>query len=35
MNIIGIDVSKAKLDYAWLREDEKLKTKVVDNTKDG
>jgi transposase len=35
MNIIGIDVSKAKLDCAWLREDEKLKTKVVDNTKDG
>jgi transposase len=34
MNTIGIDVSKAKLDCAWLREDEKLKTKVVTNTLD-
>lgn len=35
MNVIGIDVSKAKLDCAWLKEDEKLKTKVVSNTFDG
>lgn len=35
MNIIGIDVSKAKLDCAWLKADEKLKTKVVTNTLDG
>ena len=35
MSIIGIDVSKAKLDCAWLKEDDKLKTKVIDNTQDG
>jgi len=35
MNVIGIDVSKAKLDCAWLKEDEKRKTKVVSNTLDG
>jgi len=34
MNVIGIDVSKAKLDCAWLKEDEKRKTKVVSNTFD-
>lgn len=32
MNIIGIDVSKDKLDCAWPREEEKLKTKVFSNT---
>ena len=31
MNTIGIDVSKEKLDFAWLREQDKLKTKVVAN----
>ncbi|MFI3190436.1 MAG: transposase, partial [Methylococcales bacterium] len=31
MNTIGIDVSKEKLDCAWLREQDKLKTKVVAN----
>jgi transposase len=31
MNIIGIDVSKAKLDVAWLSENNKIKTKVVEN----
>ena len=31
MNIIGIDVSKEKLDCAWLREQDKLKTKAVVN----
>ena len=35
MSIIGIDVSKTKLDCAWLKEDDKLKTKVVDNKQDG
>ena len=35
MNIIGIDVSKAKLDCAWLKEDDKIKAKAVDNTKNG
>ena len=35
MNIIGIDVSKAKLDCAWLKGDDKLKTKVITNTLDG
>ena len=31
MNIIGIDVSKEKLDCAWPREEGKLKTKVFSN----
>ena len=31
MNVIGIDVSKEKLDCAWLREQDKLKTKVFAN----
>jgi transposase len=31
MNTIGIDVSKEKLDCAWLREQDKLKTKAVAN----
>lgn len=31
MNSIGIDVSKAKLDCAWLKEQDKVKTKVVTN----
>jgi transposase len=31
MNVIGIDVSKAKLDCAWLGESNKLKTKVFPN----
>ena len=31
MNTIGIDVSKDKLDCAWLREQDRLKTKVVAN----
>ena len=35
MNIIGIDVSKAKLDCAWLREEHKAKAKVVANRLDG
>lgn len=35
MSTIGIDVSKAKLDCAWLKEDEKIKTKAVDNTEAG
>jgi len=35
MNVIGIDVSKAKLDCAWLREENKIKTKVVTNSIDG
>ena len=35
MNTIGIDVSKAKLDCAWLKEDDKLKTKVVTNATEG
>jgi transposase len=35
MNVIGIDVSKAKLDCAWLREENKVKTKVVANSLDG
>jgi len=35
MNIIGVDVSKAKLDCAWLKEEDKLKTKVVMNSFDG
>src|SRR5665811_301733 len=32
MNIIGIDVSKEKLDCAWPREEGKLKTKIFSNT---
>lgn len=32
MNIIGIDVSKDKLDCAWPREEGKLKTKIFSNT---
>ena len=32
MNTIGIDVSKAKLDCAWLREENKLTSKVFPNT---
>ena len=35
MNVIGIDVSKAKLDCAWLKEDSKVKTKVFSNQLDG
>jgi transposase len=35
MSIIGIDVSKAKLDCAHLNEAGKVKTKVVANTSDG
>jgi transposase len=31
MNTIGIDVSKAKLDCAWLKEQDKVKTKAVTN----
>jgi len=35
MNTIGIDVSKEKLDCAWLREQDKLKTKAVTNKQAG
>jgi len=35
MSVIGIDVSKAKLDCAWLKEDNKVKTKVVSNQLEG
>ena len=35
MNTIGIDVSKAKIDCAWLREAGKLKFKVFPNTRSG
>jgi transposase len=35
MNTIGIDISKAKIDCAWLRESGKLKFKVFPNTKAG
>jgi len=35
MSVIGIDVSKAKLDCAWLKEDNKIKTKVVTNQLEG
>jgi len=35
MNIIGIDVSKAKLDCAWFKEDNKVKTKVFTNQLEG
>jgi hypothetical protein len=31
MNVIGIDVSKAKLDCAWLREDNNVKAKTFPN----
>jgi hypothetical protein len=31
MNVIGIDVSKAKLDCAWLGENNKLKVKMFPN----
>ena len=31
MNVIGIDVGKAKLDCAWLDENNKLKAKVFPN----
>jgi len=35
MNIIGIDVSKAKLDCAWLNENNKTKAKALANTPEG
>ena len=35
MSVIGIDVSKAKLDCAWLKEDNKVKSKVVTNQLEG
>jgi transposase len=35
MNVIGIDVSKGKLDCAWLGENNKLKTKVFPNSPAG
>ena len=35
MNTIGIDVSKAKLDCAWLKEPDKVKTKVFANQRCG
>lgn len=35
MKVIGIDVSKAKLDCAWLRENNKVKSKVFSNQIDG
>jgi transposase len=35
MNVIGIDVSKAKLDGAWLKPDNKIKTKVFANQQTG
>ncbi|MEQ1546401.1 IS110 family transposase [Methyloglobulus sp.] len=35
MNVIGIDVSKAKLDCAWLDENNKLKAKVFPNALTG
>lgn len=35
MNVIGIDVSKDKLDGAWLREHDKVKTKVFANRQTG
>ena len=31
MNVIGLDVSKDKLDCAWLRDQDKVKTKVFAN----
>jgi transposase len=35
MNIIGVDVSKAKLDCAWLKTNNKIKAKIVNNTPEG
>jgi transposase len=35
MNVIGIDVSKAKLDCALLRDENKVKTKVFSNNENG
>ncbi len=35
MNVIGIDVSKLKLDCAWLSENNKLKVKVFSNSLSG
>ena len=35
MNIIGVGVSKAKLDCAWLKTDSKIKAKTVNNTPEG
>lgn len=35
MNIIGVDVSKAKLDCAWLKENNKIKAKAVANSPEG
>ncbi len=35
MNTIGIDVSKEKLDCAWLKEQDKVKTKVFTNKHSG
>jgi transposase len=35
MTIIGIDVSKAKLDCAWLRDENKVKTKACVNNPEG
>jgi transposase len=35
MNIIGIDVSKLKLDCAWLKESNKIKAKAVANSPEG
>lgn len=35
MNVIGLDVSKDKLDCAWLREQDKVKTKVFANRQIG
>jgi transposase len=35
MNVIGIDVSKGKLDCAWLNENNKLKVKVFPNSPTG
>lgn len=35
MNTIGIDVSKEKLDCAWLKEQDKVKTKVFANKRTG
>ncbi len=31
MGLMGIDVSKAKLDFAWFREENKLKAKTFPN----
>jgi hypothetical protein len=35
MNTIGIDVSKEKLDCAWLKEQDKVKIKVFANKQSG